>query len=82
MKNVFVLVHDDAGQEARLQAALDLVRTFGGHLSCIDVVQVPVLVGDIYGMNGQVALIDRLLKQFPGSRVVGLYRLAGHLSCC
>ena len=26
MKNVLLLVHDDQGQEARLQAALDLTR--------------------------------------------------------
>ena len=58
MKNVYVLVHDDAGQEARLQAALDLTRAVSGHLSCIDVVQLPVMVGDIYGFGGQAALID------------------------
>ena len=42
MKNILLLVHDDAGQEARLQAALDLTRAFGGHLICLDVVQLPV----------------------------------------
>lgn len=58
MKNIYVLVHDDAGQEARLQAALDLTRALNGHLSCLDVVQLPVMVGDIYGFGGQAALID------------------------
>jgi len=58
MKNVFVLIHDDIGQEARLQAALDLVRALGGHLSCIDVIQVPVLVGDVYGFGGQAQLVE------------------------
>mgnify|MGYP001209384252 CR=1 FL=1 len=58
MKNVFVLVHDDSGQEARLQAALDVVRAVGGHLSCIDVIQVPILVGDVYGFGGQAQLIE------------------------
>jgi hypothetical protein len=29
MKSVLLLVHDDAGQEARLQAALDVVRAIG-----------------------------------------------------
>ena len=35
MKNVLVLIHDDDGQEARLQAALDVVRAMGGHLTCV-----------------------------------------------
>jgi hypothetical protein len=35
MKNVLLLVHDDLGQEARLQAALDIVRAIGGHLHCL-----------------------------------------------
>lgn len=38
MKNVLVLLHDDAGQEARLQVALDLTRALSGHLKCLDVV--------------------------------------------
>ena len=48
MKNVLLLAHDDSGQEARLQAALDLVRVLDGHLSCVDVSLLPVFVGDIY----------------------------------
>jgi len=51
MKNILVLLHDDAGQEARLQAALDLTRALGGHLTGIDVCQAPAPVpGSIYGM--------------------------------
>ncbi len=48
MKNILLLVHDDEGQEARLQAALDLTRALDGHLSCIDVALFPAMVGDIY----------------------------------
>lgn len=48
MKNVLLLVHDDEGQEARLQAALDLTRALEGHLSCVDVSLIPVFVGDYY----------------------------------
>jgi nucleotide-binding universal stress UspA family protein len=44
MKNVLVLMHDDAGQEARLQAALDLTRALDGHLTCLDVAVVPTVV--------------------------------------
>lgn len=58
MKNVFVLIHDDVGQEARLQAALDLTRAFDGHLNCLDVAQLPVLIGDIYGFAAQDQIWD------------------------
>lgn len=37
MKSVLLHIHDDAGQESRLNAALDLVRAFGGHLTCLQV---------------------------------------------
>lgn len=46
MKNVLVLIHDDAGQEARLQAAIDLTRACDGHLTCLDVAMVPPTVTD------------------------------------
>lgn len=46
MKNILVLVHDDAGQEARLQAAFDLTRACGGHLTCLDVAMIPPTVTD------------------------------------
>lgn len=46
MKNVLLLVHDDAGQEARFQSAVDLGRALGGHLTCVDVAWVPPIVGD------------------------------------
>jgi nucleotide-binding universal stress UspA family protein len=58
MKNVLLLVHDDAGQEARFQAALDLVRALSGHLTCLDIVQMPVLIGTDYTMaDAEVALL-------------------------
>jgi hypothetical protein len=33
MKTILVPIEADDGQEARLQAAFDLARAFGGHLS-------------------------------------------------
>jgi len=51
MKTVMVLIHNDASQEARLQAALDVVRAVEGHLLCLDVVQMP-LVADGFGIGG------------------------------
>jgi nucleotide-binding universal stress UspA family protein len=43
MKIILLLVHDDAGQEARLRAALDLGRALGGHVHCLDVAMLPVV---------------------------------------
>ena len=37
MKSILVHIHDDAGQEARLQVALDLARASSGHISCVQV---------------------------------------------
>lgn len=57
MKNVLLLIHDDAGQEARLQAALDLTRSLSGHLTCLDIVQVPVLAGTEYYPDAELMLL-------------------------
>lgn len=57
MKNVLVLMHDDAGQEARFQAALDLTRALDGHLTCVDVAILPPFVGDYYEMGGSALLM-------------------------
>lgn len=57
MKNILLLVHDDEGQEARLQAALDLTRAIGGHLQCIDVTPFPVIAGDLYAGFGETAVM-------------------------
>ncbi len=59
MKNVFLLVHDDPGQEARFQAALDLTRALDGRLTCVDVAQMPSLIGDYYDTAGQVMLLEQ-----------------------
>jgi nucleotide-binding universal stress UspA family protein len=56
MKTVMVLIHDDAGQEARLQCALDVVRALEGHLLCLDVVRLPV-VADGFGVGTASAML-------------------------
>lgn len=58
MKNILLLVHDDHGQEARLQAALDITRTVEGHLTCIDVTPYPVIAGDGFGFAETVVVLD------------------------
>jgi len=57
MKNVLVLMHDDVGQEARFQVALDCTRALGGHLTCVDVSIVPEFVGDYADCGGSAMLI-------------------------
>jgi nucleotide-binding universal stress UspA family protein len=39
MRDVLVPIHDDAGQQSRLQAAFDLVRASQGRLLCVDLVE-------------------------------------------
>jgi hypothetical protein len=58
MKNVLLLVHDDPGQEARFQVALDLVRALNGHLSCIDVSVPPVPVIGVYEPESEGMLLQ------------------------
>jgi len=58
MKNVLLLVHDDHGQEARLQVALDLTRALGGHLTCVDVVQMYYQEDGMFGGAGNILLAD------------------------
>lgn len=56
MKNVLVLMHDDCGQEARFQAAIDLTRALNGHLTCVDIAMLPLAVGD-YAEIGSAAIL-------------------------
>jgi nucleotide-binding universal stress UspA family protein len=58
MKNILLLVHDDDGQEARLQAALDVVRALEGHLTCVDVTPPVVIAGDLLVGFGTGAIIS------------------------
>lgn len=58
MKNVLLLVHDDAGQEARLQAALDLTRAVEGHLTCLDVLPLHGPTVDLAGHAGEALIFE------------------------
>ena len=58
MKNILLLIHDDRGQNARVQAALDLGRALDGHLTCVSVTEpVVALAGDFYGASAQAVLV-------------------------
>lgn len=43
MKNILLLLHEDSGQEARLQVALDVTRALSGHLIGLDVYALPTV---------------------------------------
>ncbi len=59
MKNILLLVHHDAGQEARMGAALDLARATGGQIACIDVTVPPHRLADfVSDAAGQMLLHD------------------------
>jgi nucleotide-binding universal stress UspA family protein len=57
MKNILVLIHDDPGQEARLQLALDVTRMFNGHLICLDVAIPSIALADDAFGGGVGALL-------------------------
>ncbi|MET3827801.1 nucleotide-binding universal stress UspA family protein [Sphingomonas sp. PvP055] len=76
MKNILVLVHDDEGQEARLQVAFDIVRAVRGHLTCVDVVTVPVFVGDYISSGGDALLLADEQARESRNAVVLKERLA------
>lgn len=63
MKNILLLVHDDDGQEARLQAALDVTRAVDGHLTCLEVVALPLIVSNYYTGGGAEALLVEELRE-------------------
>jgi nucleotide-binding universal stress UspA family protein len=58
VKNIAVLIHDDDGQEARFQAALDIARALEGHLTCIDVTCMRIIPEDAFGGSGTAMLLE------------------------
>ncbi|WP_404712573.1 universal stress protein [Sphingomonas sp. MMS24-J13] len=77
MKNILVLMHDDRGQEARLQAALDVTRAVEGHLTCLDVTVTPVIIGDYYTGVGEAMLLEDERKREAANHTIVERRLAG-----
>lgn len=50
MKTVLLYANEDAGFESRLQAALDVSRAFGAHISCVQVTPFDAFImGDPFG---------------------------------
>lgn len=63
MKNILLLVHDDEGQEARLQVALDVARALDGHLDCLQVMTLPVIVSDFFGGGVDAYVMSEIREQ-------------------
>lgn len=78
MKNVLLLIHADVGQEARLQAALDLTRALSGHLTCLDVADLPVaLAGDYMSCEGQ-AMVMQVEREREAKNKLEIERRLAH----
>jgi nucleotide-binding universal stress UspA family protein len=77
MKNILLLVHDDPGQESRLQAALDLSRALDGHLTCLAVTVMPFVSGEFYDASIQTMLVADALDRQAAIRKELEARLAG-----
>lgn len=61
MKSILLHINRDEGQEARLQVALDIARTFDGHLTCLQVSPLEAyLSADPYGI---AFMLEQTLKQ-------------------
>lgn len=58
MKTILLLAHDDEGQEARLQVALDVTRALEGHLTCLGVIVPPTALAFDYTGYGIAALME------------------------
>lgn len=78
MKNILLLVHDDTGQEARFQAALDLARALEGHVTCLDVTYVPPIFGG--GMYEDGYAIAELVKDERARETTNRTRLEARLA--
>lgn len=76
MKNILLFAHDDAGQDARLRVALDVTRTLGGHLVCLDVTLEPRLLDDYVSNAGGAALVGTEVRAEQRNR----HRLAQRLA--
>lgn len=68
MKNILLLVHDDEGQEGRFQVALDVTRALEGHLECLSVMALPIIVSDYYGSGAHAVVMAELRDQDVANR--------------
>jgi nucleotide-binding universal stress UspA family protein len=78
MKSILLHVHDDAEQDSRVGVAIDLAKSSGGHIVCVQAAQVEALAGDPYGgMFGLATVIDAVHGHERQVRTVIEERLRG-----
>ncbi|MDC8753980.1 universal stress protein [Erythrobacter sp. sf7] len=77
MKNILLLVHDDPGQESRLQVALDVTRAVGGHLECLEVRDLPMLALGNYAGGAEALALAEVERAQRALRVAIEQRLGG-----
>lgn len=78
MKTILLHVHDDIGQAARLEFALDLARATGGHISCVQITPLEYFVGTdpFGGMYAVKEVLANLREQETAERARIEARLA------
>lgn len=57
MKTIVLLVHDDEGQDARLETGLGIARALDAHLLCVEVTSSRAIAAEIYAGLGETSLI-------------------------
>jgi hypothetical protein len=77
MKNILFLAHQDPGQEARLQGALDVARALDGHLICMDMHAKPVPMVDAFSRAGLRMAAEDLQQREACNRAAISERLDG-----
>ena len=79
MKSILLPIHPDAGQEARLQASLDLARRFNGHITCLQMAPLGDFVAiEPYGISYvSTQAIDELQNRQKDERSALEERLRG-----
>jgi nucleotide-binding universal stress UspA family protein len=76
MRSILLHVHEDAGMEARLQASLDVARTFNAHITCFQPVGFDFVVpGDPYS-----TMIAQLLPEMEAAAEALRERLSDKLA--
>jgi nucleotide-binding universal stress UspA family protein len=69
MKSVLIHANQDAGLESRLQAALDVVRLFDGHLNCLHTTPYEAFIaGDPFGGVHALPVVVEQLKQLENEQ--------------
>lgn len=69
MKSILVHINPDEGHEARLQAALDIVRYFEGHLTCLQVSPVETFAAiDPYGVGQLLSETAEKVREYAAEQ--------------